>query len=318
MHDVPRFLYKYLNIKSFKLIAESYKLQWSRAVAFNDPFDFQVDPQIGVSIKQARLFIATRIARLTLHPDEWVHDNNYWSWHKTLPVFFPDFNITTDIYSIIRPTILGMQLHTAAQIILNEHSSIVDDVLNFVYAHVNHVIKHKLEDFHYILCLSEIYDSILMWSHYGENHTGVVLEIDTTVPGKNFYRSSLKKVEYSDQIPAFFEHKFIRYYMTGEISFDMRDTYERSTYTKSAAWSYEREWRIISGLHPDGVLLRGLLRFPWPFFPENITGVYLGSRATDEDRQSIISICRTRFPYATIWKGHRPTDRFVIEFDQFA
>jgi hypothetical protein len=33
-----------------------------------------------------------------------------------------------------------------------------------------------------LVCLSEIHDSILMWSHYADNHTGLVLAFDTNEP----------------------------------------------------------------------------------------------------------------------------------------
>jgi hypothetical protein len=172
---------------------------------------------------------------------------------------------------------------------------------------MNRVAEHNSEDFHYALCLSEINNSILMWSHYGRGHAGVVLEIDTSVSNKDFYRSTILKVEYDDELPKFFEQKFVRYYMTGEISFDMYDIFNRSRCIKSKAWEYEKEWRIVSGLYPNGELLRGQLRAEWPFFAENITGIYIGCKVTDEVREEIIGISHLDFGHLANPRGKSTT-----------
>lgn len=36
----------------------------------------------------------------------------------------------------------------------------------------------KIKDAVRVVCLSEVYDSMLMWSHYAQNHTGYCIEYD--------------------------------------------------------------------------------------------------------------------------------------------
>jgi hypothetical protein len=60
-----------------------------------------------------------------------------------------------------------------------------------------------------ILCLSDIRDSILMWSYYTENHAGMVLRFTDVTPNNPLTRAQREDVV---------------------------------TYTKSSHWSHEREW----------------------------------------------------------------------------
>ena len=98
MNKVPRFVYKYLSAEAFKLVAQSHKLQWSLASAFNDPFDFQTEVQLGVPVSLAREYIATRLARLVLHPEEWQRDYPLWMRHVDLPSVFPFRNTKQGIW----------------------------------------------------------------------------------------------------------------------------------------------------------------------------------------------------------------------------
>ena len=102
--------------------------------------------------------------------------------------------------------------------------------------------------------------------------------------------------------------------MTGELDPQMPDVPSIFISTKSKAWRYEREWRIVTGLHQEGGPVRGRQRVLYSFFPHNVAGIYLGCRVTEEDYGEIIQIARDRFPHAALWRGYRPPDRFAILF----
>ena len=98
-------------------------------------------------------------------------------------------------------------------------------------------------------CLTTVPDSILMWSHYANNHKGVCLEYC----GLNEFFAEAQKVIYSEERP-------IINAFSNEDSLLMAD---RALLTKSDIWKYEDEWRIIAytngpGLYsaPNNVLKR--------------------------------------------------------------
>jgi hypothetical protein len=47
---------------------------------------------------------------------------------------------------------------------------------------VRREFAHRFGKYWRLVCASLINDSVLMWSHYADNHTGLVLEFDTTQP----------------------------------------------------------------------------------------------------------------------------------------
>ena len=226
MNSVPRFIYKYLSAEAFKLVAQSHKLQWSLPTAFNDPFDFQIEVQLGVPKSLARKYIATRLARLVLHPKEWRWDYPLWMHHAKLPSVFPFVIPNTDIYTSMKSSLDGLSLHNAAKVVARDFSSNVDLVLANIYAIMAAATQTSKRDFDYVLCLSEVNDNILMWSHYGQSHTGVVLEFSTEA-NSWFSASRLLPVRYEDGPPSFFEECHTRYYMTGELDPQMHGIFRK-------------------------------------------------------------------------------------------
>ena len=106
-------------------------------------------------------------------------------------------------------------------------------------------IRANLLDYTYrsvgVLSLSAVPDSILMWSHYADFHRGIMLAIDTDLLPP-VWLNHLVKVEYrTDRVvmdmkwlPQSHGHKeFIR----------------RMMRTKSCAWEYEQEYRLLFKLN---------------------------------------------------------------------
>ncbi len=89
-----------------------------------------------------------------------------------------------------------------------------------------------------VLSLTETPDNLLMWSHYGDNHKGVVLGFDETHPfflGAEIVAglSRLNRVEYNQRRPV--------------LSVTTRDN-PKIFLRKSTEWAYEKEWRLIRPL----------------------------------------------------------------------
>lgn len=215
----------------------------------------------------------------------------------------------------IERRVAGTTLHQAADIIQQAYPNVIDYCMASIKNIIDQASKIFLRDCDYVLCFSEICDSILMWSHYAHGHTGVVLQIDTRMKNMEGFSHLMKRVRYSDFLPAFFEDQYSRFYEIGELADEMEILWYRVTRTKSSAWAYEKEWRAFSGLHPNNQLMRGDLTTLWGFFRQNISGVYIGCKTATEETETIARLTKAQFPQATIWRGRRAKQRFAIEFE---
>ena len=140
------------------------------------------------------------------------------------------------------------------------------------------LLKQKLdEEFnkHFgVLCLSEVWDSILMWGHYAYSHEGFVIGIDTKHPFFNQRRSAsdefgfLRQVRYQKSRP-----------IVSLTSSEALDWFE----TKADVWAYEREWRMFLPLSRAvevkhiGATLLHLFDFPADCVSEVILGAECSS-----------------------------------------
>jgi len=89
-----------------------------------------------------------------------------------------------------------------------------------------------------VICFSKVPDSLLMWSHYSDNHNGLVFGFDTD-KFPEILRHTLSPVQYS--------RNKVKWNRNWE-----QDKKDEGAYnlclTKSIDWSYEKEWRTIVSL----------------------------------------------------------------------
>lgn len=132
----------------------------------------------------------------------------------------------------------------------------------------------------YKICsLSERVDSVLMWSHYGYNHTGFAMEYDFTGLHRNHLSTlTLWPVAYTNQL----------FDVTHILKTQRRDKDFNALYgivaslCKAIDWQYEREWRWVV---PDGSEVKGF------DVDAPLKAVHLGARISDPDALRIMKIC---------------------------
>lgn len=86
----------------------------------------------------------------------------------------------------------------------------------------------------YVFCFSEIWNSLLMWAHYGNSYDGYCLEYDTRLI-KDYLKDNL--------YPVLYEEKYID--ITENLKVMNRNTGLITNLAKANEWKYEREWRIV-------------------------------------------------------------------------
>lgn len=129
-----------------------------------------------------------------------------------------------------------------------------------------------------VYCLTTLRDNILMWVHYSDNYKGFCLEFD----GRSEFFQRAQPVEYSKVMPTF----NILDITVGE-SHKYADKFAELLLIKAEDWEYQDEWRVVYIPDHGG---------PGPHtFPEKLlTGVILGFKISNKNRNNIIEWCRDR------------------------
>ncbi|RKE04433.1 DUF2971 domain-containing protein [Marinifilum flexuosum] len=122
--------------------------------------------------------------------------------------------------------------------------------------------------------LSEDPNDILMWSHYANNHAGIVVGFEFHELENNHH---LQKVQYQDNLNDFDLEKFA-YFQIGALDDFMNDIFQDYS-IKSTHWEYEKEWRIW---RKNPCYYR--------FDPEQIKELYFGVRTDFETKAIVIQL----------------------------
>lgn len=163
------------------------------------------------------------------------------------------------------------------------------------------------------LCLSEVPDSLLMWSHYAASHTGFVVEFNAHHPHFHERRSEedefrhLRRVVYRDSRPS------------APLS-EMEGT--EFFLVKSGHWAYEREWRILRALSQADSIV-SCQPFPIHLFSfprEAVLSTILGARSTEQTGHLLRTILRSHEAYkSVVLKRAVPSEsHFLLSIERVA
>ena len=125
-----------------------------------------------------------------------------------------------------------------------------------------------------VLCLAELWDSILMWGHYASSHEGFVIGFDTMHPFFNQRRSPADEFGFLRQVRYQTSRPIVSLVSSGALEW-----FE----TKADVWAYEREWRMFlvlsqaAEVKPIGATLLHLFEFPSDCVAEVVLGVKCSS-----------------------------------------
>ncbi len=250
-------LFKYFNYTRALEILKSRAIRLTQPSDFNDPFELHPEFQ---------LMSQEDIAELPPALDE--HGNAIPGARLLTP------EALSRMFAAIAPHLARMapihQQHPGATFSLDNNS-----------------VGRDYYDQHFgILSLTETPDNLLMWSHYGDEHRGVVFGFDEThafFQGAEIVAglSRLNTVEYSQKRPV--------------LSPSTRDN-PKVFLRKSTEWAYEREWRLIRPLGEaadikprEGLLPVCLFEFPH----DAIKMVITGSQMIQSQYQELCNFCAT-------------------------
>lgn len=145
-----------------------------------------------------------------------------------------------------------------------------------------------------IYCLSQIQDSILMWTHYADNHRGYCLIFEATNYTPVFGTSL--PVIYSNEYP-----------LVSTFTTANDEQIDKIFLTKHIGWAYEKEYRIID--HQNG---------PGPrLYPaELLKGVIFGLRMLEQDEHRIRGWLSGREYPVDLYKAVQNPHRYAIDIEK--
>lgn len=210
-------LFKYVPLDRFDILVDE-EIRYTQLGELNDPFEMPVF-----------LEKAEKISTLEHHVDKIMPDLARTEYKKLSPAK----RMKVPFKAFLK------KAEKRAQQVKPELTQTLAHFIEHITPKLQEQLRHF--DRHFgVLSLTETPDNLLMWAHYSEQHTGMVIEFDEThsifderKSHKDDFRY-LRQVVYSDERPIL-------------------DTFGDFSITnfmlmKSAEWSYERERRIAKSI----------------------------------------------------------------------
>lgn len=256
MDSLPHILYKYLGPERVDVLVKRL-LRYTPLGAFNDPFEGRPHITALAPDGEAR----ETIRRLMPSEIKRAYDDLTPEVRAQVPY---------DVFAG-----LAAQLTAASE---PEMLALFSELAPFVKA----TIHRKLDESVGVLSLSEVPDSLLMWSHYAVSHTGFVLGFDPQHPYFNESKGPedelrhLRRVVYRETRPG-----------GAMTALDGIDIF----LVKSGHWAYEREWRVLRPLM-DAKETVPVASFPIHLFefPANaLKEMIIGARASEKTKRDLLA-----------------------------
>ncbi len=143
---------------------------------------------------------------------------------------------------------------------------------------------NQMDAYYGILSLSRIYNGILLWAHYGSNHTGFCVgfweeKLRLFYPRLNRTGCVIYKSKFPELKPKIEKDKE-----------EQLNRIHTQTTTKSLEWKNEKEYRLIKAFKKPPLPFQRCVNIPDEVFSD----VTLGINISQEDKEEIIQICRKK------------------------
>ena len=152
-----------------------------------------------------------------------------------------------------------------------------------------------------IFCMSQVWDSVLMWAHYADSHKGFAVGFDMSHPFFDFEKPyGTRKVRYCKSRPKSTEINIMD-----------------EMYYKLDVWSYEQEWRLCRDVYKaDETINNNIYLFRIP--KESIKSVYFGICMTENEKIDMYQrVLQTGIQCYQVMRNYQTFDLYSIEFEDF-
>ncbi|MGQ0741956.1 MAG: DUF2971 domain-containing protein [Alphaproteobacteria bacterium] len=287
LHDRTHF-YKYMTADAAEAVLRSGHLRWSSPNLFNDPFDMQFD----LHLEYDRRAVAERsmdgLWRKYSGQDPIVAGTLAGTLINVLQANVPGLSRDDFQKEFYDRVVAGL---VAGDAYLPQLQDEVRSVLSSIR----------------ILCLSEVFDNMLMWAHYSQNHSGVVIRL-SCLPERDSAWGAAVPVRYERRMPLLATEEDIIRLMSGDSELDHNAIFNKAVFTKAEDWSYEKEWRIVGGRDPQKDYE------DIPFYSTELTGIYLGCNMRQDRQVQFRALVREKCSHCEIFLAKKSSRDFAMEF----
>lgn len=287
------FFFKYTSLETAMKVVASKSFRWSAPTKFNDPFDHQSGFILDPDVEKFARELASSNERL----------------------IFGDFVPQSNSPSLL--TLLGLELRRVKdrlpreQLVRRLHESCTQLAEN-PQEHIEKFNAAILDQLCHsrVFCVSEDGDQLVMWSHYSEEHRGVVFKLRCIDELDNVLLAA-QPVSYTNSFLNFPSAEAYAKHLTGEQPIDYAPLILKIAFTKHSDWAYEKEWRVHRSLlnEPPGDGYNLYLEHP-----EVFESVYLGCRMDQEGMDRVVKAIRLDLPNTKIYRAVRSSTSFDLSF----
>lgn len=327
------YLYKYVTFDTLQKILLNKTLRFSFLKDFNDPFDGQLLPVRKFGWTQFFSALRDEVAELVTTNKESIYQfpddipeeaviaavaniiNEFFDGDKNVAITSIAANESDKVEplsALLRPMIYLAQHGKlgSPEKALKMLNGLLDLFQNhripFSLQEADRRIIEGLADIIRVLCLSEVPDSLLMWAHYAEDHTGAVLKFDTQSERAGYFATA-KPIIYASVLPGIDHPRSVARRYLG-LAAEGVDHTLRQFFTKSAEWEYEKEWRILATteMSEQGNFI--------PFRPEALVAIYLGCRVKPSNIRKIIDLMNDAQYQSDVYVAVKDDFEFALNF----
>jgi len=291
-HDRPRF-FKYVSSEALRLTLTNMNVLWQSPRNFNDPFDTQLSLRYSFSWDE----YYERLLQLILDS----------AFHAEIPPEVRDPHLRGQLELVRQAQSIARNLsREEMESTLRASVPALVDTAQQVLSRKNEEWEAHLDTWR-VFCVTEDDNNLLMWSHYASSHSGAMVEF-RCIPELDNALLAAQPAIYSADLPCsggidtilLEPHSVAR----------TEETYRKLILTKSAHWSYEREWRAVlpdEEQNADGRMFVNLR-------PEELGRIVFGCRMPSEKREELAILARSKAPAVRLFQARKSPDKFELQY----
>lgn len=309
LHNRTHF-YKYTSINTAKCILKSKKFRYSSPILFNDPFDVQTEllSDFDLELYPQKLF--NEIEKLASSDIEIEYQGNH-PWKEAIDLL--RFQVKTE--GEINPKLKEGLLAIISPLI-KEYEKLRDDY-NINWRKTLKAMR--------VFSMSIRNDNILLWSHYGQNHTGIVFKLKVLPEFDNLFCIAEPIIYKPFPLTFFTLQDWIKDTLGIEKLKDY-DLFHNYAKIKFDLWQYEDEWRVwsydwdsIEKSYYDSdsyAIPKELLYNDYAIIPEEIECIYFGCNSSEDDITAIKNLGCDLNKSIKYYKTKKVVGKYTLEFEE--
>lgn len=275
-HDRKAFS-KYMPTYAALAVLANNSLRWSSPLSFNDPFDVPRELSFGVTPQHMAEALGKRVRTMIDNP----------------PKAAQELNVSIQRLIRAAKSLPEEQKRALIERICQRggRSPTAERNMEALRA----MWRQQVSELR-ILCLSEDPKHVAMWYHYADKYQGVVLEFRCSELTDSAWLAA-RKVGYSAEPSSIYTADGWAELITLENGAAVERMVDWATLNKSADWSYEREWRVVTFRRSNET--EGYSDYA--FRPSELSAVYLGPLIKRAEALAIFGLL-DRYPNCKVWQ----------------